>query len=140
MLLTLVVLLFLLFWLIASWSPSSRHNYTGTVRTSQYPSGRIPIRHSETSQAFVVRRDRQPLTKETVETMYHFHVSLKLSNVFKHKGGSLRPPYELTQVTPTSFREFSVKYWTEEATRLEQRRYRHPSVVHRVFSGLVKWK
>ena len=38
-------------------------------------------------QAFVVRRDRKPLTKETVETMYHFHVSLKLGNSFRDKDG-----------------------------------------------------
>ena len=39
-------------------------------------------------QAFVVRRDRKPLTKETVETMYHFHVSLKLGDSFRTRMAS----------------------------------------------------
>ena len=93
---------------------------------------------STTAQAFVVRRDKKPLTKETVETMYHFHVSLKLSNFFKDEDGAPRLPNELT---PKDFREFSEKYWTEEAIKLEQRRYRHPQpFLHRVFSGLINRK
>ena len=79
----------------------------------------------------MVRRDREPLAKETVETMCSFHFSLN---------GPLRLPHEPTQVTPTTFREFSAKYWTEEAARLERGRYRHPSIVHRVFNGLIKRK
>ena len=41
----------------------------------------------QAAQAFVVRRDRKPLTKETVETTYHFHVSLKLGDSFRDKDG-----------------------------------------------------
>ena len=89
-----------------------------------------------TAQAFVVRRDRKPLIKETVETMYHFHVSLNLGDSFRDKDGVHHLPNGLT---PTDFREFSERYWTEEATKLEQGRYRHP-FMHRVFTGLIKRK
>lgn len=89
-----------------------------------------------TAQAFVVRRDRKPLTKETVETMYHFHVSLKLHDSFRGEDDVQHLPNGLT---PTDFREFSERYWTEEAMKLEQGRYRHP-FMHRVFTGLINRK
>jgi hypothetical protein len=56
-----------------------------------------------TEQAFVVRWDRKSLTKETVKTMYHFHVSLELSDSFKDKNGVHHLPNGLT---PTDFRKF----------------------------------
>ena len=58
----------------------------------------------------MVRRDRKlsMLTKETVETLYHFHFSLRL-NSFEDKDSAHHLPNGLT---PTDFREFmSVLQW-----------------------------
>ena len=83
-----------------------------------------------TAPAFVVRRDIRPLTKETIETMYHFCVSLEL-NSYEDKDGVHRLSIRLTS---TDFRECSEKHWTE-ATKLEQGRYRCPSsFIHQVFT------
>jgi len=79
----------------------------------------------------VVRRDKKPLAKETVEAMYQFHVSLMGSNSFMN-------PYEL-EVTPADFQEFSERYWAEEAARLERERYTvQISFIRRVLGGLIK--
>jgi hypothetical protein len=81
---------------------------------------------------FVVRRDKKPLAKETVEAMYQFHASLMGST------NSFINPYEL-EVTPADFKEFSERYWVEEAAKLERERYSvQTSFIRRVLGGLIK--
>ncbi|KDR67771.1 hypothetical protein GALMADRAFT_231682 [Galerina marginata CBS 339.88] len=56
---------------------------------------------------YAVRRDRQPLAKELLETIYQFHASLLSSVYFE----SEKPPYP---ITPARFQAFSDKYWQKE--------------------------
>ena len=64
----------------------------------------------------MVRRDRKPLSKEVVETMYEFHSSILGTDYFvdKMNGDTV---YE---ITPKVFQKFSEKYWRESASISEE--------------------
>ncbi|KAF8971270.1 hypothetical protein BDZ97DRAFT_1350311 [Flammula alnicola] len=59
---------------------------------------------------YAVRQDKQPLTKELLETMYKFHASILDTDYFlETREGN--PPYA---ITPEVFQDFSEKYWKEQ--------------------------
>ncbi|CAA7260743.1 unnamed protein product [Cyclocybe aegerita] len=58
---------------------------------------------------YAVRKDRQPLHPELLETMHEFHSSLLGSGYFKEPVG--RRPY---QITPKAYRKFSDEYWRKQ--------------------------
>lgn len=61
----------------------------------------------------MVRKDRKPLSKEVVETMYEFHSSILGTDYFMDKMSG-NTPYE---ITPKVFQKFSDKYRREYALK-----------------------
>lgn len=64
-------------------------------------------------KCYVVRKDRKPLPKEVVETMYEFHSSILGTDYFMDKMSG-NTPYE---ITPKVFQKFSDKYRREYALK-----------------------
>jgi len=60
-----------------------------------------------------VRKDRKPLSKEVVETMYEFHSSILGTDYFMDKMSG-NTPYE---ITPKIFQNFSDKYWRKHVLK-----------------------
>ncbi|KAJ3499524.1 hypothetical protein NLJ89_g10094 [Agrocybe chaxingu] len=58
---------------------------------------------------YAVRKDRQPLHPELLETMYEFHSSLLSRGYFEEPVG--RRAY---QITPKVYRKFSNEYWQKQ--------------------------